>query len=648
MNGQILFEENGDFKAGTILADAGTSLQVELASGRRVKIKTAHVLLRFDSPAANRLIEDAKAIAQGLDAGFLWECAPQDEFGFEAIAADYFGGQPDAVQSTAMLLALFDAPIHFHRKGRGRFRAAPAETVTAALTGVARRREQERRIEALAAEMLDGRLPQEIASQAAFLLARPDRSSIEYRALDLALRQSEGTPERLLLRLGAFASTVDLHLARFAAEQFPAGTGFDAAHTAHALPLERAESLATAEVAAFSIDDSSTTEIDDALSVQARPEGGWRVGIHIAAPALAIEPGSRLDLVARDRMSSVYMPGDKITMLPDPAVGVFSLDQGRTVPALSLYLDIPADCSRIEAHHSRAERVTIVDNLRHDEIGERYTEDLLADAKLAAHLPHGHALSVLWHLTLASSKERERVRGKPEPRFRTDFSFRIDRENGSERIEIVTRQRGAPLDRIVAEMMILANSLWGELLTEHQVTGIYRSQQAGRVRMSTQALEHEGIGVAQYIWSTSPLRRYVDLVNQRQLIALLAGDRPTYGPKDASIFSIITAFESRHTAYQDFQQRMERLWCLRWLKQEGIRRTEAVVVREDVVRLVAAPLYFRIAGLPSLPPGRPIAIEIDEYDEVDLSVTARHLGPVERESRENDRALAEQTVEVQP
>ena len=648
MNGQILFEENGDFKAGTILADAGTSLQVELASGRRVKIKTAHVLLRFDSPAASRLIEDAKAVAQGLDAGFLWECAPQEEFGFEAIAADYFGGQPDAVQSTAMLLALFDAPIHFQRKGRGRFRAAPAETVTAALAGVARRREQERRIEALANEMLEGRLPPEIGSQAAFLLARPDRSSIEYRALDLALRQSEGTPERLLLRLGAFASTVDLHLGRFAAEQFPAGTGFDAAHAAQALPLERAESLETAEVAAFSIDDSSTTEIDDALSVHARPEGGWRVGIHIAAPALAIEPGSRLDLIARDRMSSVYMPGDKITMLPDPAVGVFSLDQGRTVPALSLYLDISADCSRIETHHSRVERVTIVDNLRHDEIGGRYTEELLADETRAAHLPHGHALSVLWQLTLASSKERERVRGKPEPRFRTDFSFRIDRANGSERIEIVTRQRGAPLDRIVAEMMILANSLWGELLAEHQVTGIYRSQQAGRVRMSTQALEHEGIGVAQYIWSTSPLRRYVDLVNQRQLIALLAGDRPAYGPKDASIFSIITAFESRHTAYQDFQQRMERLWCLRWLKQESIRRTEAVVVREDVVRLVAAPLYFRIAGLPSLPPGRPIAIEIDDYDEVDLSVTARHLGAIETASRNGDAALAEQEAEVQP
>jgi exoribonuclease-2 len=138
----------------------------------------------------------------------------------------------------------------------------------------------------------------------------------------------------------------------------------------------------------------------------------------------------------------------------------------------------------------------------------------------------------------------------------------------------------------------------------------------------------------------------VDLVNQRQLIALLTGERPAYGSKDASVFSIITAFESRHTVYQDFQQRMERLWCLRWLAQESIRHTEAVVVREDVVRLVAAPLYFRIPGLPSLPAGRPIAIEIDDFDEIDLSITARHLGPAAPSGSDDEAEPSEQESEA--
>jgi len=128
-----------------------------------------------------------------------------------------------------------------------------------------------------------------------------------------------------------------------------------------------------------------------------------------------------------------------------------------------------------------------------------------------------------------------------------------------------------------------------------------------------------------YAWSTSPLRRYVDLVNQRQLIALLSGERPPYGAKDAALFSIISAFDARHGAYQDFQQRMERLWCLRWMTQQGFGRTEAVVVREDVVRLARAPFYFRLPGMPALASGRRIVVDLSEHDEVDLSVQARFI-----------------------
>jgi exoribonuclease-2 len=148
--------------------------------------------------------------------------------------------------------------------------------------------------------------------------------------------------------------------------------------------------------------------------------------------------------------------------------------------------------------------------------------------------------------------------------------------------------------------------------------------------MSTTPAPHEGMGVSHYAWSTSPLRRYVDLVNQRQLIALLANEQAPYGPRDASVFAVISGFESRHTAYQEFQQQMERLWCLRWLGQEGIRETEAVVVREDLVRLVAAPLYFRLAAPEGVAPGRPIRIAIDALDEIDLSLQARFLGLSER------------------
>jgi exoribonuclease-2 len=622
---QVLFEEAGDFKAATVLSEAGASLQVELVSGRRVKIKSAHVMLRFDRPAVHELMPAAERLADELDIDFLWQCAPQDEFGFEALATDYFGESPDAVQSAALLMRLHGSPIHFQRKGRGRYRPAPEETVKAALASLARRRETEARIEALAEQLRAGQLPAEISARPASLLVRPDKMSLEWRAFDAALRSSHLTPERLLLQVGAFESAHALHFSCFAAEHFPVGVGFEGREPAQGIDTDQHSQLERADVQAFSIDDETTTEIDDALSVTQIESGQWRIGIHIAAPALALSHDSPIDLMARDRMSSVYMPGDKITMLPDSVVQRYSLDAGREVAALSLYLDISADGSTIESTHSRIERVPIAANLRHEHVSAQATEAALADPELATGLPFGSALAVLWRFTLASVAQRERVRGKPEPRFRADFSFRIDRGPEGERVRIEPRLRDAPLDRIVAEMMILANSLWGGLLAEHAVAGIYRSQQAGRVRMSTQALPHEGLGVEQYIWATSPLRRYVDLVNQRQLIALLRDERPPLGAKDAALFSIISAFDARHTAYQDFQQRMERLWCLRWVAQEGLRQTEAVVVREDVVRLSRAPFYFRLPGMPDVAPGRRIVVDLSDPDEVDLSIQARFV-----------------------
>jgi exoribonuclease-2 len=628
----LLFEDNGDFKAGTLMSEAGSSLQVEMASGKRTKIKASHVLLRFDTPAPDALLPEARALAEEVDVDFLWECAPQDEFGFGELADEYFGGRATTAQGTALLLRLHGAPVYFHRKGRGRYRPAPAETLKAALAALERKRQQEAQIEACAREMIEGRLPAEIASQAAWLLVRPDKMSPAWKAFERALAATGQGPARLLLALGAFSSARELHMARFAAEHFPHGFGIALQRDPLEGFAEAVAALPLAEVEAFSVDDSTTTEIDDALSVR-RTERGWRIGIHIAAPALAIAPGSELDQLARERMSTVYMPGGKITMLPEPLIAACSLDEGRQMPAVSLYLDIDETGQVILGRFSRVERVPVLANLRHDLLDDVYTEDALADDGQPAGGADGEPLrfvaelGVLWRFTLALSAERERMRGRPEARFRADFSFYLEpAEAGEEpRVRIVPRRRDSPLDRIVAEMAILANSEWGGLLGEHEVPGIYRSQQAGRVRVTSHPLPHQGLGVAQYMWASSPLRRYVDLVNQRQLVAVLAGERPPFGQNDADLFSVMNAFDARYTAYADFQQRMERYWCLRWVAQRGLGRFAAVVVREDLVRLVEAPLYFRLPGMPMLAPGRRFAADLLAIDDLDLSVQARFV-----------------------
>ena len=143
-------------------------------------------------------------------------------------------------------------------------------------------------------------------------------------------------------------------------------------------------------------------------------------------------------------------------------------------------------------------------------------------------------------------------------------------------LEALARQRGAPLDLIVAEAMILANSTWGGWLAELGVPGIYRSQASlmpgVKVRMGTRPAPHAGMGVAQYTWATSPLRRYVDLVNQWQIIACARHGRTAalaapFKPKDAALFSIISGFDAAYTSYNDFQHGIERFWTLRWVAQ---------------------------------------------------------------------------------
>ena len=619
----LLFEEAGQFKTGTILQDSGASLQVELPSGKRVKVKQGNVMLRFGSPGPAEMLADALREAETIDIDFLWECAPQEEFDYQLLVAEYYGEGATATQQTAMLMRLHGMPVYFYRKGRGRYRPAQPDTLKAALAAIERKRLQEEEIQRLAGELAEGRLPELIRDQVADLLVSADRQSVAWRALDLACQQTGLSPERLLLKVGALPHARAVHEQRFLRSHFPTGTAFPPALADYQAPS--LEHLPESPVEAFSIDDSSTTEIDDCLSVQWLGDGMARVGIHIAAPALGIQPGDVVDQVARDRMTTVYSPGDKITMLPEAVVRSFSLDEGHVRPALSLYLDINVDTLQVANEFSQVDRIRVVRNIRHDELVPYDTEAALESSPAPgepdplAGLPFADAFRLLWRFTLALAAEREKMRGRPELRARVDFSFRID----GEQVEIVPRRRDAPFDRIVAEMAILANSRWGRLLADHAVSGLYRSQTFGRVKMSTQPAAHQGLGVAQYAWSTSPLRRYVDLVNQMQLVAVLEAEVPPFTMNDTSLYAIVSAFEARYGTVGEYQQTMERYWCLRWLGQQDERRLPAVGIRDETVRLADAPLYFQVSGLPPLGNGQPLLVDLLDWDELDLTVQAR-------------------------
>ena len=512
----LLFEEAGKFMAGRVLSEAESSAQVELDSGKRVKVKSPNMLLRFEKPAPAEFIAAAQAASQAIELELAWEFAPEEEFGFADLARDYFSAQAPLSEQAAMLFRLFESPHYFRRAGKGRFRKASADVIAQALAAIEKKKIVLAQIAQWAQALAGGECPQPIREQLYKILFKPDKNAPEYKAVVDAARATHTAPLALLQKAGAIASPYQFHWKRFLLENFPKGTGFPAVT---AVPIDA--SLPLGPAPAFSIDDSATTEIDDALSVQGLGSGTVVLGIHIAAPGLAIQPGDSVDQLGRARLSTVYMPGYKITMLPDALVQTYTLQAGRDCPALSLYVTLDEATLEIKGHTSKLERVTIAHNLRHDQLDAVVTEDWLTEpgfnhATTPEPLPDLRPqLSFLYRLAKDLKAKREVVRGKPEAFNRPDYNFRLvgndgTEPQGNETVQISTRQRGAPLDLIVAEAMILANSTWGSWMAELGVPGIYRSQASlapgVKVRMGTKALPHAGIGVKSYAWSSKASR----------------------------------------------------------------------------------------------------------------------------------------------
>lgn len=628
---QLLFEEGGEIRAATVLGQQGETWQAEMPGGKRVKIKVRDVLLQFEQPGAAQLLTDATSLAAEVDLDFLWECAPEEEFGFSELASEYFGAGAGVVQQAALMMALQGAPVYFRRKGRGRFTRAPEDQMRAGLAAIERKKQQAL-VQAGYEESLKAmQLPDAFRGKELQLLFRPDKNSLEYKALDAACTALAMSPTRLMVAVGGIANARALHEARFLSECFPRGTGFPDL----AVPAPPAD-LPVAEMPAFSIDDVTTTEIDDAFSVQPLADGTVRIGIHIAAPGLAITRGDALDAVARQRLSTVYFPGDKITMLPDAVVDRYTLQEGRLCPALSLYVVIDRATQQVLSAETRAEQVQMAANLRHNLLDDDVTEAALAAG--TGTFPFRDELAILWPFACALYDGRQQARIasglKPETQSRADYSFYLDTlDDGAQRVRIEQRKRGSPLDKIVAELMILANSTWGRMLADAGVPGIYRAQKAwgiNRTRMQTYPGPHEGLGVAQYAWSTSPLRRYVDLANQWQILAvaehgITAKLVAPFKPKDADLLAAVADFEGTYAAYAEHQSTMEKYWCLRWIQQENRTRMSATVLKEGMVRFDEIPLLTRVPELAQAARGTQVMLEIMGSDEIGLELSVRVL-----------------------
>ena len=564
----IFYEESGQFKVAAIVQKNDATYQVDTQHGKRTKVKANNVFAEFDGDMA-AFLENAQAQAADIDTDLLWEVCGEEEFSAEAIAEEYYGHAPTKTELAATLIALYAAPMYFYKKAKGVFKAAS-----------------------------------EIAADLKTILHAPDKQSLTYKAFTKAADELKISAYELAKKTGGITSIPQYLQDGFEIKYFPKGTGFPD------LPLPEMPDLPKADVTAFSIDDESTTEVDDALSLTDLGNGMKRVGIHIAAPSLAVAQGDKMEKNIMERLSTVYFPGGKITMLPENWIAAFSLDAGAYRPAVSIYFDVDGEFN-VGEPTCKIEAVNIAENLRIQAIEPHFNAETGLDE--AGEMMFAHHQDLIWFHQFAGALQKARGKYEPDRAPQYDYSIELDEEG---KVSVVRRERGSPIDMLVSEMMILANSTWAQMLHDNDLPGLFRVQPAGKVRMSTKSEPHIGMGVQHYGWFTSPLRRAADYINQKQLLSLIDDTaEPLFQQSDAELFAALRDFDTAYAAYADFQRQMEAYWSLVYLQQQGKTELTATILKEDLVRIEGLPLVTRATGIPfdALPKSQ-VLLKITELD----------------------------------
>ena len=599
----IFYEESGQFKVAAIVQKNDATYQVDTQHGKRTKVKANNVFAEFDGDMA-AFLENAQAQAADIDTDLLWEVCGEEEFSAEAIAEEYYGHAPTKTELAATLIALYAAPMYFYKKAKGVFKAAPEETLKQALAAIERKKQQDAQIDAWAEALKRGEMPSEIAADLKTILHAPDKQSLTYKAFTKAADALKTSAYELAKKTGGITSIPQYLQDGFEIKYFPKGTGFPD------LPLPEMPDLPKADVTAFSIDDESTTEVDDALSLTDLGNGTKRVGIHIAAPSLAVKPGDKMEKNIMERLSTVYFPGGKITMLPENWIAAFSLDAGAYRPAVSIYFDVDSEFN-VGEPTCKIEAVNIAENLRIQTIEPHFNAETGLDE--AGEMMFAHHQDLIWFHQFAVALQKARGKYEPDRAPQYDYSIELD-EAG--KVSVVRRERGSPIDMLVSEMMILANSTWAQMLHDNDLPGLFRVQPAGKVRMSTKSEPHIGMGVQHYGWFTSPLRRAADYINQKQLHSLIDDTaEPLFRQSDAELFAALRDFDTAYAAYADFQRQMEAYWSLVYLQQQGTSELTATILKEDLVRIEGLPLVTRATGIPfDTLPKTQVLLKITELD----------------------------------
>ena len=306
-------------------------------------------------------------------------------------------------------------------------------------------------------------------------------------------------------------------------------------------------------------------------------------------------------------------------MLPREVITRFSLVAGAEVPAVSTYFLFDADSAESIESEARFEAVRVAGNFVYADLEARLEGgflpglEMLGDRpeRIRARLDEEDAGDFPWARTsplppgvdeafdqlvpLARRLLKDRVAAGAQVMNRIDHRIKV---SGPETIEIRERPRNGIAEGVVTELMILTNRITADRLAAADLPAVYRTQRVtnnARTRADLTVIprEHDGLGSSLYCWSTSPLRRYADLINQRQLGSLIGGPLPVFTDvSELLVRAKRTEFQGK--AANEHQRRIERYWTLKYLEAHTDeihpvtleRRQDRLLVRFENLPLV--------------------------------------------------------------
>ncbi|MGH7841736.1 MAG: ribonuclease catalytic domain-containing protein [Candidatus Binataceae bacterium] len=629
----VEYLDDGRLRAAVALREYADQVVVADASWAERKIARDLVLVRYSDRQATRenareliaaLQLERARLAGELDLNLLWEIVQEEQRGRSAAAlAEIFFGHAAPVEIAVMLEALLNDRLYFVRRHM-EFVPRSAEQVERLRTQDQRTRlrsesgRQKRRL--LAGLLEDG--PRPSSDEAAPLieeltryLENPFTRNRESAAL-LEAVAGELTPGEaayeILERLGAppagprYALIGGLR------------ASFNAASLAEALASVAPARPPAGKRRTITIDDAETVEIDDAIACEATAGGGFRVRVHIALVADFVVKGGPMDLEAGSRGTTVYLPETTVRMLPDAvATDRASLRAGAERHVLTTDVAL-TDTGEVLSYALYPELIRVDARMTYED----------ADAVIAGVAGAGENAELLKQLRQATARLRERRRAAGARLMqRREAKVSVV----GDQIDIQIIDPASPSRELVAELMVLSNYVAARAGAERGVPMIYRVQPnpmddalAQRARLSLYPEFHAGVGRECYVQASSPIRRYLDLVLQRQLMAMLDG-APAYARDE--LMTIMAAAEAGESEGRQLERRAKRYWTLTYLRRHALERElEATVERDGAsAELAAYAIRGGLRGAPNLAAGARVKVMIRKVDPLRGGLTLNYL-----------------------